>query len=90
MNFVPTLLCYETLSSTEWAFGEVFNPNFFVSLETRHIEMKWKALSFYESEIREFPFPRSREGLLSQARTRGMHSGTHFAEAFRLVRSINQ
>ena len=52
LNFVPDLMCYETLSSTEWAFGEPFIPSVFEALEEEHVELKWKALSLYESELK--------------------------------------
>ena len=90
LNFVPEVMCYETLSSTEWAFGEPFVPTVFEELEESHVELKCEALSIYETEIKEFPFPRSRTGIQTCAMNRGMQAGSKFAEAYKLVRSIRK
>lgn len=83
---VDTVYSYEVLSSSEWGFQEGFSPNVFCALEERHVDDKYKALEFYESEIRESPFPRCRKGVFSLASRRGLQSGSEFAEGFRLVR----
>lgn len=83
---VSQLLCYEVLSSSEWSYGESFNPNYFVELEHIDIEQKWKALKCYADEMREYPFPRSYEGVLNLAMQRGMQCGKKYAEAFKLIR----
>ena len=83
---VRSVLSYEVLSSTEWGFAKTFSPNVFVSLSYEDVQTKWKALSCYESEIEEFPHPRSKEGIMTLAKLRGMQSSTLYAEAFRLVR----
>ena len=83
---VKTVLCYEVLSSSEWRFSEVFSPHFFVSLEEEHVTEKWNALALYENEMRDYPFPRSREGVFTLAKYRGMQTGHAYAEAFEVVR----
>ncbi len=87
-NFVNTLLSCEILSSSEWAFNETFNPNLFIPISFEEINLKISALIEYASEIRDYPFPRSERGVLTQAQFRGMQSGTEFSEAFQLVRQI--
>lgn len=85
---VKTILSYEVLSSTEWGFSKSFLPNVFFPLEKKDIENKCEALSKYETELKEFPFPRSKIGIKSLAQFRGMQSGNKYAEAFHLVRQI--
>ncbi len=85
-NPVDWLMTYEILSSSEWAFAETFAPNYFEELSKKDVEAKWRALSQYESEIREYPFPRSEEGVRTLAMMRGMQSGYSFAEAYHIVR----
>ena len=87
-NFVNTLLSCEILSSSEWAFNETFNPNLFIPISFEEVNLKISALIEYASEIRDYPFPRSERGVLTQAQFRGMQSGTEFSEAFQLVRQI--
>jgi len=86
--FLKNVISYEVLSSSEWSFTNHFSPNYFESLSDENIKNKWDALSCYDSETREFPFPRSREGLFNQAMNRGMQSGCKFAEAFSIIRSV--
>lgn len=87
-NLVPTLLQCEILSSSEWAFTKTFQPNLFLELSQAEVNTKIKLLSRYESEIRNFPFPRSAEGVRTLASFRGMQSGVKYAEAFKVVRHI--
>ena len=42
--------------------------------------------SEYETEIKDFPFPRSKDGIITLAKYRGMQSGYKFAEAFKIIR----
>jgi LmbE family N-acetylglucosaminyl deacetylase len=89
-NHVRRLMSYEVLSSSEWAYVETFLPNYFEELTERDVESKWEALSLYESEINNFPFPRSSDGIQTLARMRGMQSGVKFAEAFHLIRTFQR
>lgn len=88
LNRVRHLFFCEIPSSTEWRFVDVFRPNFFMELSKEQLEKKIKAMLDYESEVREYPFPRSSRGLKAIAEYRGMQSGCEYAEAFQLVRSI--
>jgi LmbE family N-acetylglucosaminyl deacetylase len=87
---VRRLLCYETLSETEWASplgGESFVPTVFVDI-TAHLSTKLKAMSCYKSQLRSAPHPRSLEVLEALARFRGATVSVAAAEAFVLVRGI--
>jgi LmbE family N-acetylglucosaminyl deacetylase len=85
---VQTLLFFEIPSSTEWrptAVGIPFSPNWFVDI-TATLELKQKALSCYRDEMRQWPHPRSIEGVEHLARWRGVSNGVEAAEAFMLGR----
>ncbi|MFH1096479.1 MAG: PIG-L deacetylase family protein [Candidatus Desantisbacteria bacterium] len=87
---VKKILCYETPSSTEWcpSFPDrVFMPNVFVDISGT-IEKKLDAFRCYESEIGEFPHPRSIEALRNTAKQWGSRVGLKYAEAFELIRWI--
>ncbi len=88
LNTVTNLFACEILSSSEWAFLESFSPNYFITLTQEDLHKKISALEIYESEIREFPFPRSARGVTTLAQFRGMQSAQEFAESFQLIRSI--
>src|SRR5262249_22231818 len=90
LRHVPSVLCFEVQSSTEWNFDSAFAPNRFEVLSAEHVALKWKALECYDSEIRKYPHPRSAEGVEVLARYRGMQAGTSYAEAFKVSRTVVQ
>ena len=47
-----------------------------------------KRLEIYKNETKPFPFPRSKKGLETLAKFRGMQSFLNYAEAFKLEREI--
>lgn len=84
---VKEFYSYEVMSSTEWRFPLTFSPNVFVDI-SETIENKIKAMAVYESELRDFPHPRSLEGIKLTAQNWGIKIGVNYAEAFRLIRKI--
>ena len=87
---VGRVLCYETLSETEW--GDVltqnaFVPNVFHDIK-EHLETKLTAMACYKSQLREAPHPRNLEVIRMLAGVRGAVCGLHAAEAFSLVREV--
>jgi LmbE family N-acetylglucosaminyl deacetylase len=80
---VKKILCFETLSSSEWAgYGFTpFIPNYFVNIE-KSFNKKLEALSFYKSEMRDAPHSRSISNIENLAKFRGNSVGFEFAEAF--------
>lgn len=87
---VRKLLCYETLSETEWAApvgDQAFVPTVFVDI-TEFLPLKLRAMACYQSQIKQFPHPRSLQTLEALARLRGATVGLPAAEAFLLVREI--
>ena len=85
---IKRVLCYETLSETEWAAPFVENafiPNIYVDI-SETLEIKLKAMSAYRSELKEYPHPRSLEAISSLAKLRGSTIGVEAAEAFMLIR----
>lgn len=89
---VCEVLAYEVPSSTEWAFHSfepVFHPNIFVNIE-KYFDQKVDAMRAYDSEIRAFPHPRSEENMRALATHWGATAGVPLAEAFQLVRRLEQ
>jgi N-acetylglucosamine malate deacetylase 1 len=83
---IKKVLMYETPSETEFNFMEknVFKPNVFVNISD-HLDDKIETMKIYESEMGDFPFPRSEKTIRSLAAFRGSQSGVEAAEAFELV-----
>ncbi len=84
------LITFETVSSSEWNAStpdKIFKPNYFVDV-TAHMECKLNALRHYDIEMRDFPHPRSYEGIEYLGRLRGMSVGVPYAEAFEIIRRV--
>lgn len=82
---VKTVLYFEVPCSTSWGTG--FNPNYFVDISDTMGE-KVSAMQCYESEILEWPHPRSVSGIRTMAQMRGMAVGIDRAEAFVVGRIV--
>ena len=90
-NPVKKIFAYETLSETEWAAPVVdraFVPTVFMNID-EFISMKIKAFSYFTTQIKKFPHPRSLETIAYQAKLRGSSVGYENAEAFMLIREIS-
>ncbi|MEI5909327.1 PIG-L deacetylase family protein [Bacillus spongiae] len=86
------ILAFETVSSSEWntqTNDHTFKPNYFVNISTT-IDHKLSALKHYDVEMRDFPHPRSFEGVKHLANVRGMTVGVPYAEAFEMIRRVWQ
>jgi LmbE family N-acetylglucosaminyl deacetylase len=84
------LITFETVSSSEWnvsTMDRTFKPNYFVNV-TDQMDTKIEALKHYDVEMRDFPHPRSYEGVRHLGNVRGMTIGVPYAEAFEIVRRI--
>jgi len=84
------ILACEVNSSTEWSppgSFQPFLPTEFVDV-TATLDHKVSALACYKGELRDWPHPRSLEGVRALARWRGAQSGFDAAEAFVTVRRV--
>ncbi len=87
---VKKLLSFETISETDFSnpMKDPFRPNLFINIED-YIKKKIEIMKIYESEMGEFPFPRSREAIIALSSIRGVQSRCKAAEAFILIKEIN-
>ena len=84
------ILSYEVLSETEWnEDGKSFNPNYFVCLTKSDINNKVKAFLKYKSQVKKFPHPRSKEGIINLSRLRGSQVFTEYAEAYKVEKILD-
>ena len=89
---VSEILCYEVLSSTEWAPSicpQPYMPNMFVDI-SKFIDVKLEAINAYEFEMRPEPHPRSLKSIRSLAIHRGSQIGVNYAESFVAIRKLIQ
>jgi len=88
---VKKILAFETLSSTEWQIKDqshLFLPTEYHDI-AEFIDQKVEILKIYQDELRDYPHPRSVEGVKILAQYRGIEVGYHYAEAFQIIRSLN-
>jgi LmbE family N-acetylglucosaminyl deacetylase len=81
---------FETPSSTEWAWpmpGTEFRPNQFVDVADT-LETKIAAMECYETELRDYPHPRSSRALRERAAYWGSHVGRLAAEPLVVLREV--
>jgi LmbE family N-acetylglucosaminyl deacetylase len=89
--FVKRVLAYETISETDFGMKPEdggFRPNVFNNISD-FLEEKLDILEIFESEMGDFPFPRSKKALSALAQLRGVQSNCEAAEAFMLIKEIN-
>jgi LmbE family N-acetylglucosaminyl deacetylase len=89
---VSQILAYEVLSSSHWVGSDLssrFNPNTFIPVEKKDIDLKISAMETYKSEKRSSPHPRSPEIIKSLAQFRGSSIGVDYAESFELLAQNN-
>ena len=85
-----TILAYETLSETNFSINptaQSFKPNLYIDISD-FIEGKIKACKIFNTEIQNHPFPRSIDSINALSIIRGSESGFKSAEAFMLLKKI--
>ena len=82
---VKQLLSYECPGPVK----QPFQPTVYQNVE-KEFSYKLEAFKMYKSEVMKFPHPRSLIAIENLAIQRGVESGLKKAEAFQLIRSINQ
>jgi N-acetylglucosamine malate deacetylase 1 len=85
-SYIKRVYMYETPSETDFNFisKRLFRPNVFVNV-SNYLNEKLQIMDIYKSEMKEFPFPRSKKSIRALATLRGAQSGFNAAEAFELV-----
>ena len=87
---IEILAAYETLSETHWNAPHIepnFTPNWVVEI-TDHIDKKLNALKCYESQVVDFPGPRSIQAVEALAKFRGTQAGFGFGEGMHIIRMV--
>jgi len=88
---IEIVAAYETLSETHWNAPHIepnFIPNWVVDI-TEQIEKKMEAVKCYESQVSDFPGPRSIEAVEALSKFRGTQAGFAYGEGFHIVRMVS-
>ncbi|MBU3207618.1 PIG-L family deacetylase [Clostridium algidicarnis] len=87
---IREVYAYETLSETEWNnphSSNAFLPNVYNDISD-YLNLKVEVMKCFESQLSEFPNPRSLEAIEALAKYRGSTINAKAAEAFMLIRRI--
>lgn len=86
----PKVLGYETMSETAWNTPNIQNefiPNVFEDISD-YLVRKLEALSYFKSQVSDFPDARSLESIEALAKYRGANLHRKACEAFMLIREV--
>jgi LmbE family N-acetylglucosaminyl deacetylase len=88
----PSIVSFEVRSATDWSSAAAnlppFQPNLWFAVDREAVDKKLSALEIYASEMREWPHSRSVRGVRALLEHRGAQAGVEAAEAFVLLRHI--
>jgi LmbE family N-acetylglucosaminyl deacetylase len=88
---IEIVAAYETLSETHWNAPHIepnFTPNWVIDI-TSSIGQKVEAFKSYESQISDFPGPRSIEAVEALAKFRGTQAGFSYGEGMHIIRMVS-
>ena len=85
-RMVERLYSYEILSSSEWRYDKIFEPNFFISLNEKDMMLKTRAM--LETDRMPKFHILGQKCIYTLAKLRGMQMNSPYAEAFRLIREF--
>ena len=87
---IEIVAAFETLSETHWNAPHIephFTPNWVIDI-TKHIDKKLDAMKCYESQVVDFPGPRSIQAVEALAKFRGTQAGFCFGEGMQIIRMV--
>jgi LmbE family N-acetylglucosaminyl deacetylase len=88
-QFIDAVYAFDTASSTEWAYPRSFVPDTWMDISDS-LDTKLEAMACYESELQDYPHPRSLEALRHRAEAFGNQCCMEAAEVFMTVRRVSR
>lgn len=83
---VKKIMAYEISTTTRYGY-DVFRPTIYVDI-SNYLDKKLEAMRLYDTELKDWPHPRSIAGLRTLSQERGLAIGVDAAECFQLLREI--
>lgn len=84
-EYIEAIFAFDTASSTEWAYPRTFVPDTWVDISTT-VQKKLDAMACYESEVRDYPHPRSLQALSNRSAAWGNQCCLEHAEVYMTIR----
>ena len=85
-EFIEEVYSFYTVGATEWGYPRSFNPDTWIGFSENDMKNKLNAFACYETELCEYPHPRSLEAVKNLAKMIGNQCCMEYAEAFETVR----
>lgn len=89
-DFLEDIYSFYVVGSTEWYPSCCFSPDTWVGFGEATLRKKLDAFRCYETELCEYPHPRSLRALENLARMTGNQCCMEYAESFETVRQIKR
>ena len=88
VDFIEEIYSFYIVGSSEWGYPRSFSPDTWIGFDEEVLLQKIKAFSSYETEICDYPNPRSPEALVNLAKMMGNQCCMEYAEAFETIRRV--
>ncbi len=85
-TFLESIYSFYIVGSTEWGVPCSFNADTWIGFDEYFMQKKLEAFSCYESELCEYPNPRSLDALVNLAKYTGNQCCMEYAESFITIR----
>lgn len=88
--FIEEIYSFYTVGATEWGYPRSFSPDTWVGFDEEIMTQKIKAFTQYETELCEYPNPRSLEAIENLAKMMGNQCCMKYGEAFETIRRVHR
>ena len=88
--FIEEIYSFYIASATEWGYPRTFNPDTWVGFDKEVMQKKLDAFACYETELCDYPHPRSLMAIENLAKTMGNQCCMDYAEVFETIRRVDR
>lgn len=85
-EFIEEIYSFYTVGATEWGYPRSFCPDTWIGFDENIMQQKLDAFSCYETELCDYPHPRSLKAVENLAVMMGNQCCMEYAEAFETIR----
>jgi LmbE family N-acetylglucosaminyl deacetylase len=89
-EYIEEIYSFYTVGATEWGYPRSFNPDTWIGFDEKIMKQKLDAFACYETELCDYPHPRSLKAVENLAAMMGNQCCMEYAEAFETVRRVHR
>ena len=87
-EFIEEIYSFYTVGATDWGYPRSFMPDTWIGFDESIMRRKKEAFACYETELCDYPHPRSLRAIENLAKTTGNQCCMEYAEAFETIRRV--